>query len=144
VFLGIYLGKFNWIEKFKGNDEPWPWEKDPVSWKKHLKKMLLLNFLNMWVIAPIMTYTSGLILPLYRKEELPSFWLFWVQFWWMIMMEDFLFYWGHRFLHIKWLYPYIHKMHHESIQTVSLSAVSTHPLEYTLGNIIPTVLGIIL
>jgi len=55
-----------------------------------------------------------------------------------------MFYWCHRLLHNKWLYPYIHKVHHESVQTIALSTTSTHPLEYIIGNAIPVSLGVIL
>lgn len=29
------------------------------------------------------------------------------------IIEDFIFYWGHRLLHTKLLYKYIHSVHHE-------------------------------
>lgn len=29
------------------------------------------------------------------------------------ILEDFIFYWGHRLLHTKWLYQHIHCVHHE-------------------------------
>ena len=56
-------------------------------------------------------------------------------------MEDLAFYWTHRFLHLPSLYPHVHKMHHESISTISLSAISTHPLEFIFGNLLPVKFG---
>lgn len=29
------------------------------------------------------------------------------------VIEDFVFYWGHRLLHTKWLYQHVHSVHHE-------------------------------
>lgn len=29
------------------------------------------------------------------------------------ILEDFVFYWGHRILHTKWLYKHVHSVHHE-------------------------------
>lgn len=29
------------------------------------------------------------------------------------ILEDFVFYWGHRVLHTKWLYKHVHSVHHE-------------------------------
>jgi len=29
------------------------------------------------------------------------------------VLEDFIFYWGHRALHMKWLYKHVHSVHHE-------------------------------
>jgi len=34
----------------------------------------------------------------------------------------------------------VHKVHHQYTQTISIAAIHTHPLEYFLGNIIPSVL----
>ena len=30
-----------------------------------------------------------------------------------LYLEDFLFYWSHRALHLPYLYKYVHKTHHE-------------------------------
>ena len=59
-------------------------------------------------------------------------------------MEDFGFYWGHRLLHTPWFYKKIHKVHHESVQTIGLSSVATHPIEFAIGNSIPATLGALL
>lgn len=37
--------------------------------------------------------------------------LFQIAFYFII--EDFIFYWGHRVLHTKWLYKHVHSVHHE-------------------------------
>ena len=58
--------------------------------------------------------------------------------------EDFVFYWSHRFLHLKFIYPYIHKMHHTHNTTVGIAAEYAHPIEFVLGNMLPTSAGIIL
>lgn len=31
------------------------------------------------------------------------------------ILEDFIFYWGHRILHTKWLYKHVHSVHHECV-----------------------------
>jgi len=81
---------------------------------------------------------------LYAVEELPSLAKFLFQMFWMMIMEDFSFYFSHKLLHHPKLYPHIHKVHHESKSTISLSAIATHPVEYLLGNVIPTSLGLLL
>ena len=58
-----------------------------------------------------------------------------------MIVEDFLFFATHRFLHWKRIYPYIHKIHHEYTVTVSWSSEYAHPIEYLIGNIIPTGMG---
>lgn len=110
-------------------------------------RMLKLSLTNVCVLSPLMNlhtiYTEGAT-PLFRLDELPSLWKFYIQYWWMIIIEDLCFYWAHRFFHTKWIYPHIHKVHHESKQTIAISAVGTHAVEYVLGNLIPVGMGIML
>jgi len=58
-----------------------------------------------------------------------------------MVMEDFTFYWSHRTLHTPRLYQLIHKKHHEYNITVSLASEYAHPLEYLLGNLLPSAVG---
>lgn len=53
-------------------------------------------------------------------------------------MEDFVFYWSHRTLHHPKIYARIHKKHHEFFNTVSFAAEYAHPLEYAIGNVLPS------
>jgi len=95
--------------------------------------MLYQCCFNLFVLQPIGFYTLIGIDPstmLYKYEEIPSLGLLLIQLFWMFVCEDFAFYWSHRLLHHPKLYPYIHKVHHESKSTTSLSAVATHPVEY--------------
>ena len=52
------------------------------------------------------------------------------------LCEDFAFWMTHRICHIKIIpiYKYIHKMHHEYTDTISLAATYAHPVEFVLGN----------
>lgn len=59
----------------------------------------------------------------------------------MMVIEDFAFYWSHRILHTPFFYKRIHKIHHEFNNPVSISAIYAHPLEYLIGNSVPTTLG---
>jgi len=54
---------------------------------------------------------------------------------------DVWFYWTHRALHIKALYPLIHKKHHRFTAPCSLAAVYAHPLEFVIGNYMGVALG---
>ena len=74
-------------------------------------------------------------------EDLPSPVTLALSVFFCMLCEDATFYWSHRFLHLPFIYPYIHKMHHTFNQTVSIAAEYTHPIEFALGNMIPTAVG---
>lgn len=61
-----------------------------------------------------------------------------------MLADDFMFYWGHRIFHLPFLYPYIHKKHHEYYNSISIAAEYAHPVEFALNNVLPTSLGYIL
>jgi sterol desaturase/sphingolipid hydroxylase (fatty acid hydroxylase superfamily) len=46
-----------------------------------------------------------------------------------IVLHDAYFYWTHRFMHIKALYPYVHLIHHKSHNPTPWAAFAFHPLE---------------
>ena len=46
-----------------------------------------------------------------------------------IVAHDFYFYWTHRFMHWKKVYPYIHKIHHLSHDPTPWAAYAFHPAE---------------
>ncbi|XP_075633111.1 methylsterol monooxygenase 2-2 isoform X2 [Castanea sativa] len=45
------------------------------------------------------------------------------------VLEDFVFYWGHRVLHTKWLYKHVHSVHHEYATPFGLTSEYAHPAE---------------
>ncbi|MQM14904.1 hypothetical protein Taro_047838 [Colocasia esculenta] len=45
------------------------------------------------------------------------------------IIEDFVFYWGHRVLHTKWLYKHVHSVHHEYATPFGLTSEYAHPAE---------------
>ncbi len=50
----------------------------------------------------------------------------------IFVLEDTYFYWMHRTVHSPKLYKYIHKVHHDSIDTTPFTSYSFHPLEAAL------------
>ncbi len=46
-----------------------------------------------------------------------------------IVLHDTYFYWTHRLMHVKWIFPYVHKVHHYSHNPSPWAAFSFHPLE---------------
>jgi len=62
------------------------------------------------------------------------------------LFYDFMFYWAHRFLHLKNvfgfnLYGYIHKRHHEFTSPFAIACVYAHSIEHMLANVTPLMLG---
>jgi sterol desaturase/sphingolipid hydroxylase (fatty acid hydroxylase superfamily) len=55
-----------------------------------------------------------------------------------LIVEDFFFHVTHRILHIKWIYPHIHKLHHKYIDPIGIASEYTHPVEFAFGNMFPT------
>jgi sterol desaturase/sphingolipid hydroxylase (fatty acid hydroxylase superfamily) len=58
-----------------------------------------------------------------------------------LICEDTTFHFTHRLLHWRKIYPYIHKIHHKHITTVSIASENAHPIEYLLGNGAPMLIG---
>ena len=45
---------------------------------------------------------------------------------------NFYFYWGHRLLHVKFLYRAVHHVHHRNIEVGPWSGLSQHPIEHVV------------
>ena len=58
-----------------------------------------------------------------------------------MIIEDTLFYWLHRLLHVPFFYKLLHKKHHEYNNSVGIAASYAHPFEYLLTSLLPTVMG---
>ncbi|MCU0426978.1 MAG: sterol desaturase family protein [Candidatus Kapabacteria bacterium] len=72
-------------------------------------------------------------------------WLYWVlSIVLMLLLHDLYFYWMHRAVHHKKIYPFVHKVHHLSHNPTPLAAFAFHPLEaFTEFLILPIVAFII-
>ena len=53
-----------------------------------------------------------------------------------MLIEDFLFYHFHKFHHMKWIYPYVHKIHHRYSQTIGIASDYEHPIAYLMNSVI--------
>ncbi|GAQ91192.1 sterol 4-alpha-methyl-oxidase 2 [Klebsormidium nitens] len=96
--------------------------------QKCLKKLMFYHFcVNLPVMMlsyPVFKYmgfTTALPLPSWKTIGGQLFLYF--------IIEDFIFYWGHRLLHTKLLYKYIHSVHHEYATPFGLTSEYAHPLE---------------
>jgi sterol desaturase/sphingolipid hydroxylase (fatty acid hydroxylase superfamily) len=141
VFLVIYKLNSNFFERYKVNDRPWPWNENPEKWKKTLKESIVLILVNHFIVLPLTMmvhyFNDSSPFPL-EINKLPShFDVLW-QIPFFMLCEDFTFYWVHRFLHEDFIYPYIHKVHHKYINSISISAEYSHPIDYLFSSILAT------
>ncbi len=146
VYYIYYKYEFPCIERYKTNwEEPWPWHKDPEGWRSLVKKSILVCFFNGNIVS-LMFFIPLAYSPAFKEhdmetEDVPSTMTLAGSMLFCMLCEDMTFYCSHRFLHLSWVYPYIHKMHHEYSHTVGIASEYTHPVEFALGNILPTSVG---
>lgn len=145
IYWAFYRYEIEFIERYKNNEEPWPWYEDKEKWQKLVKKSILMLFVNSNVISvSVYLLISKLGLLEHHSmsvEDVPEPLELALSIFFFMLCEDFTFYWCHRGLHHKRIYPYIHKMHHTYTTPVGISAEYAHPLEFVFGNMLPTAVG---
>lgn len=138
LFYGpIYYFNIPFFMQYKVNTVPWPWEQDPESWPRLLKKAIRSYIFNQMVLGILFIY---LILPFLATDfslNLPSFSTFLRHIFISVCLEDFFFYFSHRLLHLPFFYKRIHKIHHEFNNPINIFNVHTHWVEFIIGNMIP-------
>jgi sterol desaturase/sphingolipid hydroxylase (fatty acid hydroxylase superfamily) len=144
VFWVIYKIELPFFERYKTQDRPWPWKENPEKWNKQIKRTFFFLLINHYLVIPLMTlgyYITNKSPFNVEYDNLPSSFEVIYQTVFFMLIEDFVFYWSHRLLHHESIYNYIHKIHHEYINVVSISSEFAHPLEFFFGNVIPTNIG---
>ena len=145
VYWSFYHFEWEFIARYKCNDLPWPWQEDPEAWRSLCYKsiaVLLFNGNVMVVSAFNLADYFGLVEEHSMSiEELPGTPKFMLTIAFFMFVEDFCFYWMHRFLHWRVIYPLFHKMHHNHKVTTGIAGEYTHPVEYALANMIPVTIG---
>ena len=100
---------------------------------KHIFREIAYSFLSMAIFALIGTMLFRLRKLGYTKmytdfnEHSIAYFIFTVVA--FILIHDTYFYWTHRFMHWKKIYPYIHKVHHMSVNPTPWAAFAFHPFE---------------
>ncbi|KAL0331381.1 UNVERIFIED_CONTAM: Methylsterol monooxygenase 1-2, partial [Sesamum angustifolium] len=103
------------------------------------KSVMRMFFL---VVGPLqlVSYPSVKMIGVRTSLPLPSLWEIVLQLGVYFIVEDYTNYWIHRFLHCKWGYEKIHKVHHEYTAPIGFAAPYAHWAEILILGI-PSFLG---
>lgn len=115
--------------------------------KKRLVEVISNVFINqIFVSIPfaILSYYAMKLRGMQDVRELPQFHWVVLQIAIFILVEEFGFYYSHRFLHSKHIYKHIHKIHHEWRAPIAVTAIYCHPIEHIFSNILPPFLGVLI
>ncbi|KAH7284634.1 hypothetical protein KP509_34G063500 [Ceratopteris richardii] len=102
----------------------------PVAFR--IYKSVMKTFIFLLLPLQLSSYPLIKYIGIRTSLPLPSLWEVLAQITVYFMIEDYLNYWMHRWLHTKWAYKHIHYKHHESITVTSLAAPYAHWLEVLL------------
>lgn len=145
VMLVIYKSRV--FECYKTFKDAWPWDENYSEWKNMLVKTFKYLFVNQCIVLPLSLFSyyyfnTSANSVLY--EDLPDLKTLFLHLGIFLVCEDFTFYWAHRILHIKSIYPYIHKIHHQYRLVVGISTEYCHPFEYVVANLLASSSGALL
>ncbi|KAK6117211.1 hypothetical protein DH2020_049090 [Rehmannia glutinosa] len=140
VFPFYYLFLEHFFKKFVGPYKIQP--KVNLSFSDTLrcyKSVMRMFFL---VVGPLqlVSYPSIKMIGIRTSLPLPPLWEIAAQLGVYFIVEDFGNYWVHRFLHCKWGYEKIHKVHHEYTAPIGFAAPYAHWAEILILGI-PSFLG---
>eukprot|EP01138_Halocafeteria_seosinensis_P006839 gb/GECG01006993.1/.p1 GENE.gb/GECG01006993.1/~~gb/GECG01006993.1/.p1 ORF type:complete len:371 (+),score=11.57 gb/GECG01006993.1/:1-1113(+) len=149
MFTLCYIFQPSWVEYYKMSVKPWPWNgstKERAEYFELVRKSIGLLLLNHFLLVPVLTIGMYPIVQLrehgYSPEFAPGITEFVYKLIIFILIEDTGFYWVHRALHHKALYPSIHKIHHQyQDATIGIASEYAHPIEFLLSNLVPITLG---
>lgn len=145
IYWAFYHFEWDFFMRYKCNDLPWPWQEDNEAWRTLCYKSIFILCFNGNVMVPAAFCLAdhyGLVdYHDTSMETLPDTQTLMLTMAFFMLTEDFTFYWMHRFLHWRVIYPYFHKMHHEHKVTTGIAGEYTHPVEYVLANMVPVSVG---
>jgi len=148
IFAFLYYNQFPYIEQYRISKNEWLFKGTPsqrVEFWNLVYSSIGLTLFNVLLTIPLSWSNYALSVLFGHSADLETFpttvsifghMLF------FIILEDVLFYAGHRTLHSNsFLYINIHKLHHRWVQQVSIAAEATHPIEFVVSNVIPFAAG---
>ncbi|KAL9328089.1 hypothetical protein ACSQ67_003092 [Phaseolus vulgaris] len=120
----MMLERSRWLSKYKIQGK----NNSPAAQEKCISRLILYHFgVNLPVV--IISYPLLKRMGMQISLPLPSWKIIFIQIVFYFILEDFIFYWGHRILHTKWLYTTVHSVHHEYATPFGLTSEYAHPAE---------------
>lgn len=124
-----YLTAWKWLFPFFKKRFLYAQKPAPKHLWRELRYSLLTTLIFMLpTLAVVATQKLGISQLYMRLEERSLLW-YGVSFVIVFILHDTYFYWTHRLMHTRRLYPYFHKIHHLSVEPSPLAAFAFHPLE---------------
>lgn len=115
-----------WLHRYRLQPTRTP---DSVRTREIAKRVILQH---LFLVLPIILATHPLFDMMGMRhdlESLPKLSTVCTQIVVFFLMEDFLFYLGHRALHTPYLYRTVHCIHHENSAPIGIAAEYAHPFE---------------
>lgn len=149
TFLSIYALQSSFFEQYKISKKPWAWLSPDMVQRNQfwslVRSSLLTTTFNVLLTIPLSAMNYDLSVKLgysATAQDIPSLTTIVRHIFTFMVIEDTMFYWGHRLLHqYSYLYLNIHKYHHKWVQSISLSAEATNFIEFVISNVIPFATG---
>lgn len=116
-----------WARPYKIQDKPF-----------QVRKYFLPDLSRITINASIMLAILVILWPVLRLSsihvgEIPSWYVWIIQIVFFLLLDDFLFYWMHRWLHEnKWMLKHVHSVHHRIRNTCALDGYYFHWFEFVL------------
>lgn len=99
----------------------------------HMRREIGYSLLSMLIFgvlgACVFTLAHLGYTKVYTNLYAHSMWYFWFSVVVFILAHDTYFYWSHRFMHLKAVYPYVHLIHHKSVNPTPWATFAFHPTE---------------
>jgi len=142
----IYHIEHPFFERYKVSPKPWPWHKNREEWNALLTNTILIVAVNNLLCIPLAIFLESLYfqhkVPYTTDlESLPTPLVLLVTIPFCILVEDMSNSSTHWLFHRKWLYPFVHKVHHQHVDSIGLASEYAHPIEFMFGNLTAISLG---
>lgn len=142
VMWAIYAAQLPFFEQFRiQRDKPWPWQRGPqerAAYFALIRKSIGLLLFNQYLLSPVMMWIgyegqkqAGMHSDL---DSVPHWYTSLWQIAAFMVIEDTLFYWAHRALHMPAIYGYVHKVHHQYKTSIGIASEYAHPIEFIFSN----------